>query len=133
MDKALSNMPDLAAMEQLALRAVRRLPPVFRAYLKDTVFRVEEFANEETLRDLGIEDPLDLSGVYQGHPVGEQSIWESGDFPPVITLYRAALIDEWQETGVDLEELINHVVVHEVGHHFGLSDEDMDMIENESE
>ena len=130
MDETLPDMPDIAAMERLALRAVERLPEMFRMHLKDALFRVEEFADEETLAELGIDDPLELSGVYQGRPVGDQSIWESGDFPPVITLFRAALLDECLETGVDLEELITHVVVHEVGHHFGLSDEDMEAIED---
>jgi predicted Zn-dependent protease with MMP-like domain len=132
MDKTAPDMPDAATLERLALQAVERLPEMFRVHLTDVVFRVLEFADSETLAELGIDDPLDLSGLYEGLPVGEHSIWESGAIPPVITLYRAALLDEWVETGVDLEDLITHVIVHEVGHHFGFSDEDMEIIEDDA-
>lgn len=93
--------------------------------------RVEEFADYETLDALGIEDPWDLSGLYHGRPMSEQSVWTSGEFPPVITLYRRPILDEWVETGITLEDLVTHVLVHEVGHHFGLSDEQMAAIETD--
>ena len=123
--------PDAAEIERLARAAVARLPAEFAAHLDGVLFRVEERADRETLDALDIADPLDLSGLYYGRPLDEQSIWSSGELPAVITLYRAALIREWIETGVDLGALVTHVVVHEVGHHFGLSDEDMDAIESE--
>ena len=105
------------------------LPEAFKRHLTDVVLRIEEFADEEVLKALGIEDAFDLSGLYSGRPVGEQSSTLSGELPAMIHLYRRPLLDEWAETGVSLEELVTHVIVHEVGHHFGFSDEDMHAIE----
>ena len=122
--------PDAAALERLGEEAIRRLPAPFREHLTDLVLRVEEFADEEVLRDLGMDDPLELTGLYSGRPIGEQSSMVSGELPPMIHLYRRPLLDEWTETGVSLEDLITHVIVHEVGHHFGFSDEDMHAIED---
>ncbi len=122
--------PDAAELERLGDEALRRLPEAFRAYLKDVVLRVEEFAEEEVLAELGIEDPFELTGLYTGRPVGELSSIISGELPAMIHLFRRPLLDEWVETGVSLEALITHVIVHEVGHHFGLSDEDMHAIED---
>ena len=121
--------PDAAEIERLADAAIARLPEAFRRHLEGVVLRVDEFAEEEVLRELGIEDPFDLSGLYTGRPIGEQSSMLSGELPTMIHLYRRPLLDEWAETGVSLEELVTHVLVHEVGHHFGFSDEDMHAIE----
>jgi predicted Zn-dependent protease with MMP-like domain len=122
--------PDAASIERLADAAVARLPGPFRKHLEGVVVRVEEFADDEVLKELGIEDPFDLSGLYTGRPIGEQSSMLSGELPAIIHLYRRPLLDEWAETGVSLEELVTHVIVHEVGHHFGFSDEDMHAIEH---
>ena len=122
--------PDAAEIERLADEALRRLPEVFRRHLADVVLRIEEFADDEVLAQLGIEEPFDLTGLYSGRPVGEQSSTLSGELPPMIHLYRRPLLDEWVETGVALEALITHVIVHEVGHHFGFSDADMHAIED---
>jgi predicted Zn-dependent protease with MMP-like domain len=122
--------PDAAALERLGEEAMRRLPAPFREHLADVVLRVEEFADEQVLGELGIEDPFELTGLYSGRPVGEQSSMISGELPPMIHLYRRPLLDEWVETGVSLEDLITHVIVHEVGHHFGFSDEEMHAIED---
>ena len=116
-------------IERLADAAIARLPEAFRVHLHNVVLRVEEFAEDEVLAALGIEDPFELSGLYSGRPMGEQSSMLSGELPPMIHLYRRPLLDEWAETGVSLEELVTHVIVHEVGHHFGFSDEDMHAIE----
>ncbi len=109
---------------------MRRLPEAFRQHLGGVVLRIEEFAEDEVLDQLGIEDPFELTGLYSGRPMGEQSSMLSGELPPMIHLYRRPLLDEWVETGVSLEALITHVIVHEVGHHFGLSDADMHAIED---
>ena len=122
--------PDAAEIERLADGAVARLPAAFRQHLDGVVFRIEEFAEESVLEGLGIEDPFDLSGLYSGRPMGEQSSMLSGELPPIIHLYRRPLLDEWAETGVSLEELVTHVIVHEIGHHFGFSDADMHAIED---
>ncbi len=111
---------------------MRNLPAHFRPHLEGVVLRIEEFADEQVLGELGIEDPFELTGLYSGRPFGEESSMISGELPPMIHLYRRPLLDEWIETGVSLEDLITHVIVHEVGHHFGLSDEDMHAIEDEA-
>lgn len=121
--------PDAAVIERLAEAAIAALPEPFRKHLDDVVVRIDEFGDEEVLKELGIEDPFDLSGLYSGRPISEQSSTLSGELPPMIHLYRRPLLDEWVETGVSLEELVTHVIVHEVGHHFGFSDEDMHAIE----
>jgi predicted Zn-dependent protease with MMP-like domain len=121
--------PDAETIEALARAALARLPEVFRQYLGDVVLRVEEFADDETLDALGLEDPFQLSGLYRGRPVGEKSVGDSGALPDMIFLYRRALLDEWIESGETLEALVTHVLVHEVGHHFGLSDDDMHALE----
>lgn len=119
--------PDAAEIEALALAALSRLPAPFDAFLEGVVLVVEDFATEDVLAEMGIEDPFELTGLYSGRPVGQEA--QTGDMPPTIHLYRRPLLEEWVETGVGLEALITHVVVHEVGHHFGLSDADMHALE----
>ena len=121
--------PDTDAIEAIARDTMARLPHAFRQHLDAIVFRVEDLADDETLEALGIDDPFQLSGLYSGRPVGEKSVAESGALPDMIFLYRRALLDEWIETGETLEALVTHVLVHEVGHHFGLSDADMHALE----
>jgi predicted Zn-dependent protease with MMP-like domain len=125
--------PDAATIEALARAAIERLPDPFRRFLDDVVLRVEEFADDDVLAELGIEDPFDLSGLYTGRPIGEKSVSDSGALPDMIHLFRRSLLEEWVETGVPLEALVRHVVIHEVGHHFGLSDADMHALERAAE
>ncbi|HST35950.1 MAG TPA: metallopeptidase family protein [Allosphingosinicella sp.] len=124
--------PDAAAIERLAEAAIAGLPGRFRRHLGNVVLRIEEFADDEVLASLGIEDPFDLSGLYSGRSLDRQDSWVSGELPPMIHLYRRPLLDEWAETGVALEALITHVIVHEAGHHFGFSDEEMHAIEEQA-
>jgi predicted Zn-dependent protease with MMP-like domain len=121
--------PDADLIEALARATIARLPEAFRAHLDGVVLRVEEFADEETLESLGLDDPFALSGLYTGRPIGEKSVTDSGGLPDMIHLYRRAILDEWVEAGLSLEALVAHVVIHEIGHHFGLSDEDMHGLE----
>ncbi|MET0366109.1 MAG: metallopeptidase family protein [Sphingobium sp.] len=125
----MAHAPDAAAIEALASQALDRMPEVFRAHLGDVIFQVEDFADDAALAAVGLDDPWELSGLYEGRPLTEQSIWDSGDMPPRIRLFRRPLLEEWVETGVALDDLIAHVIIHEVGHHFGFSDEDMHAIE----
>lgn len=122
-----SFAPDAAHIETLALAALSRLPSPFTEHLSNVVLFVEDFASEQILMEMEIDDPFALTGLYSGRPIGDTE--QTGDLPPTIHLYRRPLLDEWVETGVSLEALIAHVVVHEVGHHFGLSDEDMHSLE----
>lgn len=127
----MANKPNAAAIERLAHQAVQRLPQEFRDHLADVIFRVEEFADSETLRSVGLDNPWSLIGLYHGRPLSKQSIWASGDMPSVITLFRRPLLNQWRQMGVSLEDVVTHVVVHEVGHYFGLSDREIYMIEDE--
>jgi predicted Zn-dependent protease with MMP-like domain len=122
--------PSAEDIARLARIALARIPSPFAEHLADVVLIVEDFADDETLDAMGIEDPFELTGLYHGRPVGEKSSFESGALPDRIHLYRRPLLDEWCETGVELGALITHVVVHEVGHHFGLSDADMHALED---
>jgi predicted Zn-dependent protease with MMP-like domain len=125
--------PDADTIETIARATIAMLPPAFRAHLGDIVLVVEELADDETLDALGIEHPLDLTGLYHGRPIGEKSSMDSGGVPDRIHLYRRAILDEWIETGVDLNALVAHVTIHEIGHHFGLSDAAMHALEDAAE
>jgi len=122
--------PDAATIEAYARTALAGLPEPFAAHLGNVVLLVEELADDETLDALGIEDPFELTGLYHGRPLGEKSSLDSGALPDRIHLYRRAILDEWIDTGVALDALVAHVLVHEVGHHFGLSDDDMHALED---
>lgn len=129
-DKTETFAPGAEQLETLAKAALARIPDPFADHLKDVVLIVEEFADEATLTEMGMEDPFELTGLYSGRPLGEKSSFDVAALPDTIHLFRRPLLDEWIETGVSLEALITHVVVHEVGHHFGLSDEDMHALED---
>ena len=120
--------PSLEDIEQLARAALDRLPDPFCAHLADVLLIVDDFAEDRILAEMGIESPFDLSGLYSGRPIGEPA--QTGDLPATIHLYRRPILDEWCETGEALDHLVAHVVVHEVGHHFGLSDVDMHALED---
>lgn len=122
--------PSADAIEVHARGVIARLPAAFARHLGDVVLLVEEEADAEMLQSVGLEHPLDLTGVYVGRPVGEKSVFDSGAMPDRIHLYRQAILAEWCETGVRLDELVTHVTVHEIGHHFGLSDDDMHALEH---
>lgn len=124
--------PTAAEIEALARQVLQRMPAPFAAHLANIVLVVEEFADEETLAELEIEDPFGLTGLYHGQPVGEKGSTQSGAMPDRIHLYRRPILDEWCDTGDTLKALITHVVVHEVGHHFGLSDKDMHALEHQA-
>jgi predicted Zn-dependent protease with MMP-like domain len=120
----------MADFEAAAHRVIGGLPEAFRRALEGVVVRVEEFATREQLRSLGIEDRYELTGLYEGVALTERSQWDSDGLPPVITLFRQPLLAEMEETGVGFAALVRHVVIHEAGHHFGLSDEDMHALED---
>lgn len=121
--------PSIDEIEEIARAALRALPRPFADSLGAVVLQVEEFADAPTLRSLGIEDPFDLSGLYEGIPLPQQSVEQSGTLPERIRLFRGSILDEWAHREVTLEGLVAHIVVHEVGHHFGLSDDDIHALE----
>lgn len=125
----MGQAPTLEAIEECARSVLARIPAPFAAHLGEIVLIVEDFADDETLDAMGIEDPFELTGLYHGRPLGEKAL-ASGDLPDRIHLYRRPILDEWCATGVTLAALIAHVVIHEVGHHFGLSDSDMHALED---
>ncbi|BDI60919.1 metallopeptidase family protein [Qipengyuania nanhaisediminis] len=122
--------PDPAAFEAAARATIERLPDEFREGMQRIVLRIDEFASAAQLASVGIDDRWDLTGLYEGIPLTEQSSWISGDMPPVISLFRQPLLREMRETGAGFEELVSHVVIHEAGHHFGFSDDDMHALED---
>jgi predicted Zn-dependent protease with MMP-like domain len=129
----LLHEPTIAEFASEARKVLDRLPELFRRELGDVVIRVEEFATAEQLASVGLRDRWNLTGLYEGIPLPERSQSHSGTMPPVISLFRQPLLEEMEETGVGFEELVRHVVIHEAGHHFGFSDEEMHALEDAAE
>ncbi len=125
--------PDLDAFEAIAAAAYERLPEDFRALCKGLVIRVEDFPTEEVLQEMGAETDFDLLGLFQGTGMPFQSVQRSGAMPNMIWLYRRPILDYWAEHDETLGDVVTHVLVHEIGHHFGLSDADMEAIEKRAE
>jgi predicted Zn-dependent protease with MMP-like domain len=133
MDGARNVVPSRADMEAMARAALKALPARFREQCTDVVVKVEEFATREQLLAVGLDDRWELSGLYEGRPLSERSIWDAGEMPAIVTLFRQPLLHEWRNTGVRLDDLVTHVVIHEIGHHFGFSDETMHRLEDGEE
>ena len=123
--------PSLADLEALAARALASIPRRFRRHLGQVVVRVEEFPDRKTERAMRLDSPFDLLGLYRGVALPHKSVSDPLPHTDAIYLYRRPILDYWCDSGEDLFELVRHVVIHEVGHHFGFSDEDMERIEGE--
>jgi predicted Zn-dependent protease with MMP-like domain len=124
------SAPSANDIEAIARAALNALPRPFADSIGDIVLQVEEFADDRTLDSLGIEDPFDLTGLYEGVPLTERSVDQSGILPERVRLFRRPILDEWANGNDTLEHLVAHVLVHEIGHHFGLSDADMHALED---
>ena len=121
--------PSLADLEELAQRALDTIPFRLKQHLGAVVIRVEEFPDEETEEAMGLESPFDILGLYRGVALPHKSISDPRPDLDMVFLYRRPILDYWCETGDDLMRVVRHVLIHEIGHHFGFSDEDMARIE----
>jgi predicted Zn-dependent protease with MMP-like domain len=126
--------PSLEAFEILAEDAFARLPESFRALCGGVVLRVEDFPEDDVLEELEAESPFDLLGLFQGVGLAQAgAVSETGRLPNMVFLYRRPILDYWSENEETLGEIIAHVLIHEIGHHFGLSDDDMERVESQVE
>jgi len=121
--------PSLEEMEMLALETYAHLPEDFRTLTGEIVIQVAEFPEEEIMDDLSLETPSDLRGLFEGRGIAERWNPATGEGPNRITLYRRAILDYWAENEETLGDIVTHVLIHEIGHHLGLSDDDIDAIE----
>ena len=124
--------PSLTKLEKIAREQLASIPEKFRKHFQDVVICVQEFCDEEIEAKMGLESPFDLLGLYHGVSLDRMSVAASAGGLDIIFLYRRPILDYWCETGEDLAHVVRHVLIHEIGHHFGFSDEDMDRIENSS-
>jgi len=131
MTRRFDHPPTADEIEAIARAAMEALPEPFVGHLRHVVLQIDEYADDALLAEMGIEHPLDLSGVYEGIPVGQRSVETSGTLPDRIRLFRQPILAEWAEEGEPFEHLVRHILIHEVGHHFGLSDEDMHVLEEQ--
>ena len=126
--------PTLADMEVIADEAFAALPDAFRLLCEGVVIRVEDFPDEDVLEEMEAETEFDLLGLFRGRGLAHRgAVMETGEFPNMVWLYRRPILDYWAEHEETLGHVVTHVLVHEIGHHFGLSDEDMEEIEREAE
>ena len=126
------TLPNIADFEAVAHQTFAKLPASFRDMTKDVLIRVEEFPTAEVLQSLHIESPYGLLGLYHGVDLTRQSVLDVSPLPEMIFLYRQPILAYWETHDEALEDIISHVLVHEIGHHFGLSDDDMERIESEA-
>lgn len=130
MDWTEATAPDAADIESMALAAVQALPDVFHAPASAVALRIEDFASEDMLEGLEIGDPFELTGLYQGIPLTEKSVADQPGQPDAIWLFRRPILDEWVHRGdIALADLVAHVMIHELAHHFGWSDDDIATID----
>ncbi|MBB2972626.1 metallopeptidase family protein [Mesorhizobium sp. RMAD-H1] len=125
--------PSLDEMESLAIEAFAHLPAQFRRLCGDIIIQVADFPEDQIMDDMGLETPFDLLGLFEGRGIGERFTMTTGEGPNRITLYRRAILDYWAEHEETLGDIVTHVLIHEIGHHFGLSDEDMERIETSAD
>jgi predicted Zn-dependent protease with MMP-like domain len=125
--------PTAADIDAIARRTLAGLPEPFATSLREIVLLVEDVADAATARSLGLRHQMQLSGLYQGVPLNRQSVLQSGILPEQVTLYSRPLLAEWRSTRFTLEQIVAHVVIHEIGHHFGFSDDEMHALESQAE
>ncbi len=124
--------PEIEELQALAREAFATIPPELRRVLGDVVIQIVEFPDDETLEEMDCESPFDLLGLYRGVDLTRKSQLSVDEDIDMIYLYRRPILDYWCETGEDLAHVVRHVLIHEIGHHFGFSDDDMERIEQEA-
>lgn len=129
MDDREHEPPSLDQLAAMAERALATIPPPLAAHIDNVSFVIQDWPEEETLRGLGIGNRFRLLGLYRGTPLNKRSVWQIARFPDRIFLYRQPIIDHARRTGTDLAHLVRHVLIHEIAHHFGYSDEDIAALE----
>jgi predicted Zn-dependent protease with MMP-like domain len=127
------RLPSDDDIEAIARRTLDRLPSPFAESLGEIVLMIQEVADLDTIRGLGLSHPMQLSGLYEGVSLDRRSIEQSGMLPERVTLYSRPILAEWRSTPFSLDQLVAHIVIHEIGHHFGFSDEDMHALESAAE
>ena len=125
--------PSLADIEAIAVAALETIPAELAKHVGNLVIQVEEFPDDETTLDMGLESPFDLLGLYRGVALTQKSFGDVATGPDMVYLYRRPLLDYWCESGEELVHLVRHVLIHEIGHHFGFSDDDMERLEEAAE
>lgn len=123
--------PSLDDILEMAEHAFAAIPEALRKMVRGTAIVVEETPDDEILEQMGIENPWELTGLYRGTPLTQKSVLDVPQEPDTILLFREPILLEWIETGEELFSLVRNVLIHEIGHHFGLSDADIDRLENE--
>jgi len=121
--------PSAADIERIADREYRRIPAFLREKVDPVMIRVTDFPSDEVQQEMELESPYDLLGLYHGVSLDQSGVHDVREDVDMIFLYRRPLLDYWIETGDSLEAVVRHVLIHEIGHHFGLSDDDMERIE----
>lgn len=132
-ERLAGRIPSEADIDEIARRTLERLPAPFAESLKDIVLLVEPVADSETARRVGLSHPMQLSGLYEGVSLNHRSVDHSGTLPERISLFSRPILAEWRAGRVSIEQLVAHIVIHEVGHHFGFSDDDMHALEDSAE
>ena len=121
---------DLAAFEEMAQRAIESFPEPFRRSAAEVLVEVVDWPPEDVLTEMEIDNPLDLTGLYEGIPLTERSVSDPSPWPDRVWLFREPILSEWRDRGdIALEDLVVHVTVHEFAHHFGWSDDDIATID----
>jgi predicted Zn-dependent protease with MMP-like domain len=127
-----STPPTVADLEAVAREAYAGVPIELRRFVQNVIIRVQDFPDDETMEDLECESPFDLLGLYRGVDLSQKSVLDTPEDVDMIFLYRRPILDYWCEAGEDLTHVVRHIMIHEIGHHFGLSDDDMERIEAEA-
>jgi predicted Zn-dependent protease with MMP-like domain len=125
--------PTLADIDEMARAALASLPEVLKRMTQGVVVQVTDFPDDDVVAEMELESPFDILGLYQGVSLMEKQVEASGGVPDLVFLYRRPILDYWCETGEDLNHVVRHVLIHEIGHHFGFSDDDMEALEAEAE